>query len=97
MNTVLKKVIAAFMAIVMSVGCFATTAFAAAVNAADISIETARKIAEEIINSEYDYSGLEQQERGALSTGVKTVLKFIKNNLPKVLNILKKYGGIVVE
>lgn len=63
----------------------------------DISEETAKKIAQEIIAGSYDYSGLESYERGALSTGVKTVLKFIKNNWPKVAKILKKYGIVVAK
>ncbi len=63
----------------------------------NISVETANKIAQEILNETYDYSGLESQERNALSKGVKTVLKFIKNNWPKVVKILKKYGVKAAE
>lgn len=63
----------------------------------EISDEVAEKIANEIMNENYDYSGFEIQERGAVSTGVKTALKFIKSNWPKVAKILKKYGVKVAE
>lgn len=63
----------------------------------EISDEVAEKIANEIMNENYDYSGFEIQERGAVSTGVKTALKFIKSNWPKVVKILKKYGVKVAK
>lgn len=58
----------------------------------NINEETARQIAKEIINGKYDYSGVSQSERSALSSSIKTVLKFIKNNWSKIAPILKKYG-----
>ena len=62
----------------------------------EISEETARKTAQEIIEGDYDFSGLDNNERG-LSAAVKTALKFIKNNWSKIVNVLKKYGVVVGE
>ncbi len=64
---------------------------------AGISDEVAGKIANEIMKENYDYSGFEVQERGAVSTGVKAALKFIKSNWPKVAKILQKYGVKVAK
>lgn len=73
-----------------------TTAFSTIIAESNenISEETAKKIAEEIISESYNYDGLDIEEQSTLSSGVKTVLKFIKNNWPKISKILKKYGVV---
>lgn len=111
MRHIWKQVMAAFLVCVMAVTNIPVTAFAAentalkavtaeavvkAIGNENISIETAHKIAQEIINGDYDYTNLDQGEKG-LGTAVKTVLKFIKNNWSKVASILKKYGVILAE
>ncbi|PXV86221.1 hypothetical protein C8E03_1135 [Lachnotalea glycerini] len=72
-----------------------------------ISDETAKKIAIELItefgtiDTFYLYNNIESKEiitfnsntKGkAISTGVKTVIKFLKKNATKIEKILKKYG-----
>lgn len=61
-----------------------------------ITESTANKIAQEIINGQYEYASSDIDEYSVatkgLSKGAKTVLKFIKNNWPKIEKVLKKYG-----
>lgn len=62
----------------------------------EITESTANKIAQEIINGQYEYASSDIDEYSVatkgLSKGAKTVLKFIKNNWPKIEKVLKKYG-----
>lgn len=111
MKHIWKRGIATLLVGTMAIANTPATAFAAdtatvkeitattvteAISNNNISVKTAHKIAEEIINSNYDYINLEQEER-AVSSAIKTVLKFIKNNWSKVAAILKKYGVIIAQ